>query len=57
MQREKIATRLATLDRWLKAESRPDAVATILESVRDHGPDERCAVVARMIVRPLAHDG
>ncbi len=50
MQREKIATRLATLDRWLKAESRPDVVATILESVRDHGPDARREVVARMIV-------
>jgi len=50
MQREKIAPRLTTLDRWLKAESRPDAVATILESVRDHGPDARRKLVARMIV-------
>ena len=40
MQREKVATRLATLDRWLKAESRPDAVAAILDSVREHGPED-----------------
>jgi len=49
MQREKVLTHLATLDRWLKAESRPDAVAAILESVRDHRPDERRAIVSRLI--------
>ena len=50
MQREKVATRLATLDRWLNAESRPDAVAAILDSLREHGPEERRGLVARMIV-------
>jgi putative membrane-bound dehydrogenase-like protein len=50
MQREKIATRLSTLDRWLRAESREGAVSAILESVREHGQDERSAIVSRIVV-------
>jgi putative membrane-bound dehydrogenase-like protein len=49
MQREKIAIGLPSLQRWLRAEYRPDAVAAILESTGDHSPDERCELVARII--------
>ena len=57
MQREKVATRLATLDRWLNAESRPDTVAAILASVREHRPAERRDTRGEDDRRPLADAG
>jgi hypothetical protein len=36
MQREKVPTRLATLDAWLKNEREPAAAAAILDSLREH---------------------
>ncbi len=38
MQREKAPTRLTTLTAWLKNETAPTAVATILTSLREHPP-------------------
>ena len=41
MSREKVATRLPTLRRWLKVRPGPEAVAAIVESLRDHVADAR----------------
>jgi putative membrane-bound dehydrogenase-like protein len=53
MQREDIAPRLATLERWLQGEPTSDSVAAILESVRKHGPDESRDIVERIIAGQL----
>jgi putative membrane-bound dehydrogenase-like protein len=50
MQREKIATGLPALDRWVRAGPPAEAVAAILESVAGHSPDERRELVERIIV-------
>src|SRR5262245_31333056 len=39
MQREKISTRLATLEAWLKTERDANTVAVFLESLREHPAD------------------
>jgi putative membrane-bound dehydrogenase-like protein len=49
MQREKITPRLATLNRWLDAEPPSEAVVAILESVRNHGPEESRDVVETIV--------
>jgi putative membrane-bound dehydrogenase-like protein len=49
MQREKIPTRLATLEAWLKTERDASAVAAILESLRDHPADGTRDLLAGVI--------
>jgi putative membrane-bound dehydrogenase-like protein len=50
MEREKIATRVPTLEHWLRAKPPADAVAAILESTQHHGPDERRDLVRKIVV-------
>jgi putative heme-binding domain-containing protein len=46
MSREKVATRVPTLHRWLKARPGLEAASAIIESLRDHPPDARRDLLA-----------
>jgi putative membrane-bound dehydrogenase-like protein len=50
MQREKIPTRLATLDRWVRAERLAGPIAILLDSVRAH-PPEQTRVLLEAVVK------
>jgi putative membrane-bound dehydrogenase-like protein len=55
MSREKVATGLATLRRWLTARPGPEATAAIIESLRDHSADARRDLLAVVVAdRELA---
>jgi putative membrane-bound dehydrogenase-like protein len=49
MQREKVPSRLATLEQWLASEREVAAVAAILESVREHPTDKVRELLSRLI--------
>jgi putative heme-binding domain-containing protein len=49
IQREKIPTRLATLETWLKTERDAAAVAAILESLREHPADSTRDLLAGVV--------
>lgn len=50
MQREKIPTRLPTLDAWLATERSADSVAAILDALRDHTADQRRKLLSQVVV-------
>jgi putative heme-binding domain-containing protein len=52
VQREEIPTRLGTLHDWLRTETNPDAVTSILTSLRSHPADARINVLAEVIADP-----
>jgi putative membrane-bound dehydrogenase-like protein len=54
MQREKIPTRLVTLESWLKTERDADPVAALLESLREHPADSTRDLLAG-VVRDTKH--
>lgn len=52
MQREKIPTRLATLQQWIGSERDPDVVVTILDSLRDDPAEKLRDLLAGIVADP-----